>query len=287
VSGNVPLNFDDVALSDAQGVLVRILKMALLEDEKCASVLLAGLQSADKESLPTEPEDLLDFARAHLRNPLTREIGPNLTVAVLGDLNAELAPLRTGKNAGSPASLKVDTPHVEVPVRSPKSGASPDNVIGRLPFPSKLRRSVANLVRTASMRIRAAVASAKTSPSMDRLPVLLVHPDRLVRASIARALVNARFDVTGFDASPQLIPALRSRNGACIAILDVCEKGVEATLRSLAISNADVRILAWTDIEGTVAESVLGAAGMKRFVVLPRAAAEIEVVDAARKLAAS
>lgn len=272
MSGNVPLSFDDLTLTDAQQVLVRMLTTVLSQDDKCAAILLAGLQSADKESLPTEPDELLDFARAHLTEPLTKGIGPNLALALFNDLSAEIK----HKNG---SATSVSTPHVAVPVRS----APRDHILGKMPFP-KLRKSVANLVRTASMRIRAAVASSKTSPGGDHLPILLVHSDRLVRASIARALVNARFDVTGFDTTPQLVPALRSRNGPCIAILDIWEKGVEALLRSLAMANPNVRILAWTDIERNVAESVLGASGVKGFVVLPRAAAVIELVEAARKL---
>jgi hypothetical protein len=97
-------------------------------------------------------------------------------------------------------------------------------------------------------------------------------------------LVNARFDVSGFDTTAQLIPELKRRKSSCLAILDIWEKGVEATLRTLVAANPRVRILAWTDIEATVADSVVASSGVKRFVVLPRAAAEIELVDAARKL---
>lgn len=277
MSETTPLNFDDFTVSDAQQTLVRLLRRVLSEDEKSASILLDALQAADKEALPSEPEELLDFVRSYMTDPLTKVVGPNLTIALINDLSAEIKP-----NKGDGA--RVNTPHVAVPVRPPPKGAVPPNGIKmKLPFP-KLRQSVANLVRTASTRIRAAVASAKTSQRADRLPVLLVHPDRLVRASIARALVNARFDVTGFDSTPQLIPVLRSCNRPCIAILDVWEKGVEATLRSFAMANPDVRILAWTDIEATVAESVLGASGIGRFAILPRAAAEIELVEATRKL---
>lgn len=278
------MNFDDLAVSDAQHALVRLLRGVLAADHECASLLLAGLEAADRESLPTEPDELLDFARAHLTEPLTKAIGPNLTLALFNDLSAEIVPRRSSEANGT-GNVSVDTPPVAVPVRnSPSEPAA--NVIGRLAFP-KLRRSVANLVRTATTRLRAAVASAKIAPQSDRLPVLLVHPDRLIRASIARALVNARFDVTGFDTNPELIPAVRSRHGAFIAIVDVGEKGVEAILRSLATANPDVRVLAWTQIEVTVAESVLRASGVKRYGVVPRAAAEIEIVDAARRLGSS
>lgn len=53
------------------------------------------------------------------------------------------------------------------------------------------------------------------------------------------------------------------------------------------MANPKVRVLAWTDIEKSAAESLLTAAEVKRFVVVPRTAAEIELVDAARRLVAS
>lgn len=106
-----------------------------------------------------------------------------------------------------------------------------------------------------------------------------------MRASVARALVNARFDVSAFDTVPQLISALKSRKGSCIAIFDIWEKGVEATLRTLVAANPQVRILAWTDIEATVAESVLAAPGVKGFAVRSKTGAEIELVDSVRRLA--
>lgn len=276
------MNFEDVSLSDAQRVLVRHMRGVLPDDANCAAVVLASLDSARIDALPTEPIELIDFTREHLVPALKKEIGPKLAFALLNDVTVEIREMGEASSRGP----NIKTPLVVIPVRPPPKDASGVNGAVKVSFP-KLRRSVASLVRTASMRIRAAISSAKTSPSGDHLPVLLVHPDRLVRASIARALVNARFDVTGFDSTPQLIPTLRSRKGACIVVLDIWEKGVEATLRSVAMANPDVRILAWTDMDKSAGESLLRASGAKRFAVLSRTAAEIELVDAARKLTPS
>jgi hypothetical protein len=90
--------------------------------------------------------------------------------------------------------------------------------------------------------------------------------------------------VTVLDTNPELVPAATELKGPCVVIMDIRDKGIEATLESLVVANADVRILAWTDVAGAVAESVLDAAGVSDFRVLPRTATEIELVDAVRRL---
>lgn len=277
-----------MSMSDGQQVLVRILRMALSEDERCASVILAALQSADKEALLTEPRELPDFLRAHLTEPLTKEIGPNLTLAVLGDLIAEFESLGVGNDASSDSSpsVKVNTPHVAVPVHPPKSPAAPDNVGGRLPFPRKFRQSVANMVRAASTRLRAVVAASKNGVSHygERPSVVLVHPDRLARATTARALVNARFDVQAFDLPAQVIPALRSRK-EIIVILDVKEGGMESILGALVMANPALAVLAWTEATPAFAETLMMTAGIQKLTVLSKTASALELVDAVRQLA--
>lgn len=279
----IAVKFDDLALSDPQRRLVRKLRILVPEDAKCAAIVLASLDGDERDALPTESGDLLDFVRVHLMPPLREEVGPNLAAALLNELTTEVMEMGEAPSRGP----NIKTPQVVIPVRPPPKNASGVNGTVKVSFP-KLRQSVANLVRTASMRIRAAVASAKSSPAASHLGhrplVLLVHSDRVVRASIARALVNAGFDVSVFDATLKLIPELKRRTGSCVAIFDIWEKGVEATLRTLVAANPEVRVLAWTDIEATVAESLLAMSGVKGFVVLPKTGAEIELVDSARRL---
>jgi hypothetical protein len=277
--------------SAAQRELVRILRMALPDESKCREVVRNAMQSAGLQEVPAEPDEIIHFVQEHLAPRLTAEIGPKLVFAFVDDLEAEIGRLKAGTDPTSDTYVGTPTasPNEKAPPNpSPRDGRSA-HVIARLPFP-KLRESVANLVRTASTKLRAVVASASknaVSHYGHRPSVVLVHSDRLARASIARALVNARFDVHAIDSPSQVLSAARTRQDAVIVVMDVKADGAESILGVLAMENPRVRMLAWTDAPSAYAETLFRTVGILKYGVLPKTASAIELVDSVRRLGCS
>lgn len=104
---------------------------------------------------------------------------------------------------------------------------------------------------------------------------------------MARALVYARFDVTVFDAIPDVLAAPRGPTEPVAVIVDMSEDELEPTLRTLMARGIATRIAAWTEMDPKLAEDVLVRAGAKEFVVVPKTGAELELVDAVRRLVGS
>jgi hypothetical protein len=261
-------------VSDAHEKLIGLLETALGGQEKIVQLLEDTLHDADVAELPELPEDLLDFARTHLRERLAKELGPTLTAAVLADL-AVLLELEAEHAALSQSARRAPT--VRVPaVGRPLRGEEPP-----------ARTSVSALVSRASTRIRAAVAAGRSSGlrlGRDIRPtVYVVHRDRVVRASLARALLSAHFDVSALD-SLALTPNMSS--GTCVAITDLREDCLDAALRKLVAAVPDIRVLAWTDANALSARQILRDSGVERVAVADRTNAEVEVVHMVRRLLA-
>jgi hypothetical protein len=88
------------------------MRIVLPDDASGAAIILASLDSAGRDALPTESAELLAFVRAHLMAPLKKEIGPKLAVALLNDLTAEMTEMGEGSSRG---------PNI----KTPQVGASP------------------------------------------------------------------------------------------------------------------------------------------------------------------
>jgi hypothetical protein len=172
------------------------------------------------------------------------------------------------------------------PARAPPG---PTHVLGRLPFP-KIRDSVAKLLRAAGTRVHEIAASAKNvsrpPPARGvRRTVFLIQQDRVLRASLGRSLLNARFDVDAFDSVEDVVPALRQQNGAVILIINLADPSTKNALPVLAAVAHEVRVIAtWKD-DRDVGIGLLKSAGIRRFIIVSAAATPAELAEAAQELA--
>jgi hypothetical protein len=165
---------------------------------------------------------------------------------------------------------------------------SPDEETTALEFP-RLRESVSTLVRTVSTSLRTVrltVARTTEPPSgfARKVTVLLVDSDRLERASIARTLVNARFDVTAIDSSARMLDALAGRADGVVAMVSLEEAGVVRDLRGFVHTYPSVPVIGWSDAPRVAARAILATAGAHRSLVVSKGASAAEVVVAIRRV---
>jgi hypothetical protein len=261
----------------AHDALSRLLRLAVPDPERRREVIDEALRSATKLELPTVPTELLDFVRRHLVPTLTNDVGPSLAFAILADLSSALE--------SSSASGSRNTPMVEALVAVPAESPLPAvRLLDRLPLP-KLRDSVTRLAR--SVREVIHPRDRKLIESADRRKVFLVNADRVLRATSARALLRAGFDVEAVDCPEDVLPALRSQRGSAIAMLDLTDVATREALPILVAVSHELRVVATSAQGQDVATTLLGSAGVRRFVVLPKHSTPGELVDAARELVAS
>jgi hypothetical protein len=281
VRGIQRVSVDDLAPNNPAGLaLARILRLALPDEERCQRVLRSALLSAKRAELPTDGDELLRLVRAHLAPQLSGDVAPNLVFAMLDDLKAEIEQQRAVKDPSSSSRLRAATRFP--PPASPRS--EDEAPAEATPFP-KLRESVSKLRRATAVGalrvpVHADVAPVPTGPAS----LVLVEPDRMMRAALARSLVGAQFDVSVLESTSQMLPWLASHREPVIAILDVVEEGVEHALPTLLAAHAGLSVIAWTEASPVVAEAILATAGLRRFRVVSKTAAAGEVVTAVRSL---
>ncbi len=293
------MNLDHIPPGNAAGqALSRILRLALPDEEACQRALRDALRSANKVELPSDGEELLTLVRAHLAPQLSRDVAPNLVFALIDDLKAEIELQRAIKDPTSSARLKAATcfpPPVSPPATPPASERREGGVVvGRLvgndtPFP-KLRASVSHLRRTTATALRVAHPGGQPPPApapvaADPASVVLVEADRMMRASLARSLVGAHFDVSVMETSADLVAWLPGHDEEVIAIIDVTAEGAEAGLRSLAETHPALSVIACTDAPAAVVEGILATLGLQRYRIVPKGASA-QVVDGVRALLA-
>jgi hypothetical protein len=256
----------DDGIQEPERVLLRHLRSILPDDELCADVLRCALRAANLDAVPTGAVALALFASRHVSDALSNATGSHLAGVFLDQFGAELATL--SRRAGGHA---VVAPNEDEPV-----------VSGQRP---KLRRSDEPPPKiTASKRMKAVIATApRTSLRVRRLSVLLVHADRVVRASLARALVNARFDVVAVDAV-RLSETLNEGTERCVLVTDLSDATLGAGLLEALARHPQIRIVAWTELETSAAEEIVGD---HIGVVLPTRATEVEVAAAVRRVVES
>jgi hypothetical protein len=286
-------------VSGAERGVLRVLRMAIADEGRRDRILNEALRSAGRTELPETPSGLLRFVRSHLAPQLKAQIEPNLVLALIDDVTAEIEQVAGGKHRMQAATAPPSAPPAEAvmapppttnvppePIAAPKAG-----FLARISLP-KLRKSVSDLVRTTSTRLRA-VLGAQTkrlsvSDSDTRPAVLLVHSDRFLRASIARALVAARFDVSVFDTAGDAARSI-GHTDTLVAIADVHENGMPTALQALmaATTSSGLHVVAWTDAPHAETEQILTTAGVTRFCTVSRAASAKQLIESVQRLLAS
>jgi hypothetical protein len=274
---------DDVSTADAQTVhsgevmLTRLLALALPNDEKRSRAIREALRISKRSELPNDATELLQFVRAHLAPQLGRDVAPNLILALIDDLTLELQGV---SSARGPIGVRKTSPDLASSALLAMRGSPPslDELVST-PFP-KLKQSVANLVRTASGQLRA-VRRVATDPGSVR--ILLVEADPIARATVARALVNAQFDVTIFD-TPFEAARLTGIAHSLALVLDIAIEGAESALRVLAKSFPTLVVVVWTDVPTPIVDVALDEIGVADYRLLPRSAGAGEVAECVRRL---
>jgi hypothetical protein len=241
--------------------MLRLLRRVLSDEASVADVLRSALRAAGAEAVPADARALVMFAHQHLSEPLSAQIGPEVTEAFLDRLGTELATLALSPASADPIDLRArPAPSVAGP---PAGEAKPK--------------------ATSSRRMKAVVASVpRESVRGERPAVVLVHADRVLRASLARALANARFDVVAVDAL-DLSRALEEHPERRVLVTDLSEATLGGGLIETLSEHPDVSVVAWTALDPSAAQAILRRRDAD--VVLPTGATEIEVVAAARRLA--
>lgn len=189
----------------------------------------AALLEARRPTLPTEPQALLDFVRAHLLSVITGELGPTGAATFLSRLAAALA------------VEPVEAPHSShVRVRSP----SPD------------RASPAYDPPPAPPTSRGA-----------RPRVALVHGDRFARVGIARQLLHMGCDVVVIDSFADL--ASIEGSFPRLAIAHMGARNVGVLLEGMVTLRRDLGVVAIAPRGSlTGAEAQLVRSGVRRFEVV-------------------
>lgn len=253
--------------------LARHVRELIADERKRLDLLAAALKAAGRSKLPDHPAEILEFAKLHVRPLLDSEVGHTHVAAHLAELEAFVEQLE-------PRSCN---PEAELAQRR-----APDTTAPTLKPPPRprLTESVATFVRTASTKLRAVLASTPrvTAARAGRPGVVLVHRDGVIRAGMARALVSARFDVNALESSSQVLPTVRAAPTAAAVIMNASE--LVPMLPELLAVVPSVAIVAWSTRPAATVEMQLTEAGVGTYVIVPREASSIEVVDATAKLLA-
>jgi hypothetical protein len=187
-----------------RALLMSLLEVAFGSAEPVRVLVEEALAAAAKQEVPPGGPELVTFVRAHLLAPLSEQIGPRLTMALVDDLVAA----------------------VERPSFRPTRASS-------FPPPSTSRP----VLRHGFVPSSAHVRSAKPG-------VLLVDGDRVGRTTLARALLRADWEVTVIDAVSDLAAALSSGDSIDVALVDMAHPLAEAVIESLARSHSSVAVVA-------------------------------------------
>ena len=231
--------------SGAQRTLASLLEMAYGGVEAANEALTQALVLAGRRELPTARDDLIAFARAHLLTPLSDQIGPRLTMALLDDLVAQVDPSA-------------------IPL-APDSTAPPSSV----------PRPVA--------RIALSPVSSPRMQGL-RLGVLLVDADRVGRTALARALLRAQSNVTVIDGVDDLVAVINSEDVVDVMLVDAAHHAAQGIVELLARSRPDAAVVARSgDLART--RSLLVRLGVARFDVRSRDAPAEELIDALKRAA--
>ncbi|MGZ3422564.1 MAG: hypothetical protein ACXVEE_32170 [Polyangiales bacterium] len=232
---------------------------------------------ADRDDVPEDFDGLLGFVRHHLVQLLDDEERPWLVGSLLEDLEAEAEVARLGPDAMSSARMAVAT-RIPDKLRETEPAPMSLSLDGE---PITQSSDPPQIPRLAPMPMDLeSVARLK----IDRPAVLVVDQDRFGRASLCRALVQGRCDVTSLDAGPEAIAAIEGPEPIDLLLIDVDTTGASSVLETLVRIRPDTAVIAWTKSPAAIAEHVMRVAGVRLFEVLARNTRPAVVNETIRKL---
>jgi len=123
----------------------------------------------------------------------------------------------------------------------------------------------------------------KSSGVRLRSSVILVDPDRFARSNLARTLITGSCDVAAAE-TPLDIRSVECRLDIAIVNMDVPD--VATILSAILATEPDVRVIAMTS-DVAAAETLLRAARVRRFRVVPRTTRGTDVLELVKRLSVS
>lgn len=247
-----PAEHTGVAPSPAQWALARMLDAAFDDRETAARCMDLALTRAGLRTVPEGIDETLQFGREHLLPILAEELGPRLVQALFEDLTAELM-RRSAVHAAADRASTSSAPRLTVP-----------------PIISERPRS--------NPTIHSPAPADDAAPA--RPIIAVVEPDRWVRASVARVLVQNGCDVLPLDEPTALVDAPYEID---VVVIDLGRAELEA-VRALAARRRGLRVVAWTRLETSDATRRLDEIGVARTAAVPRTAPTAHLADTVRTL---
>ena len=282
-------------LNHAQRALLQVLEEAFGGDPGARVFVQAALRTARRSSLPSEPDAILDFARAHLVGALTEELGPRAVAEFLEKLSEAVGARPGGELSDSgvrpaPAPAAAPTSAAKTPATSQVPTSS-----GR-DFPSSSRRADRSSLVTSSRpdprsEPGPAMSGSATSsvrseapkssgPRSSRVRTLLVYGDRFTRASLARQLVAAGCDVTVIDS---VVDVATVETFPAVAVVDLAAREVDLVLSALLARNPSLRVVALLGSDPQQTEALLEGR-VKSYRAVPRTMRAPELYEMLRRL---
>jgi len=231
--------------TSAQRTLLQLLEMACGATEPALEAIRQAMVLAGREDLPLTGPEIVAFVRAHIVTPLTDQIGPRLTMAMLDDLVEKLGV----EDADASGEAQVSVPP-----------------------PASMPRPIARL------RPRPG-SSPRVKP---RLSVVLVDADRVGRSGVARALLRAKWDVTAVDSAAEMASTLDAGEPVDLLLVDAHHAELETILAAVvsARPNVAVVIRSW---DAARSRALLAAHRIERCEVRSHDAPTEELLEAARR----
>jgi hypothetical protein len=223
-----------------QATLVSLLELAYGARGPALHALEQALVVAGVEHLPDDPADAVAFVRAHLLGPLSADVGPRLTMALIDDLVARF----------------------DVPPASAVSSAPPQS----MPRP----------VARVSLRPRS------SPPARPPLQVLLVDPDRVGRASLARALMRIRWGVSVVESVDDLRDVLHGDVSPDAVLVDLHHPAAAPILDAVVAALPDTLVVV-RGADGPRARSLIHGSRAARFEIRSREAPAQELIEAVKR----
>lgn len=252
----------DPAASAARRTLLRLLVTAFGDDARAARGLRIALDAAKLEALPRDADALLAFASAHLAPVVRGAGGAGIAVAVVEDLEAEIAHARSSR-AMRAMRLACETP---------------------TPPSSEQARALGAAVEVPGLRTPTFAEPGARKPARPR--TALVDPDRFGRAAVARTLVGGGCDVVAIDDAASLAELLDAGERFDVVVAAVDRVGA-AVVGSVLAARSKGALLGWTRRPTEEVERELARNPVARRAVVASSVGPTELLATVRRLVSS